>query len=119
MIVNIWKLNRDPSIFGSDVESYIPGRFLDENGQLAPTAPESKDMGHFAFGFGRRICVARHMANHNMFIYAAVILWALNLEAGSDEKGQIIPPNVQDVIEEGLVMYVPRRSSFVLLSDCM
>ncbi|KAF9528948.1 cytochrome P450 [Crepidotus variabilis] len=107
VIVNIWNLNRDTSIFGPDVDVYNPERFLNETSELAPSASESKDMGHFSFGFGRRICVARYMAENVMFVYAASMLWALNFEAGKDEKGQTTPPNIQDMIEEGLVIRPP------------
>ena len=53
-IANVWHMNRDPEIFGENVEHFDPGRYLDAR---AAGMSDIKEQGHFAYGFGRRNCV--------------------------------------------------------------
>ncbi|KAH9975377.1 cytochrome P450 [Lactifluus volemus] len=88
MMANVWHLNRDPEIYGAD----------------APTSirPETKEEGHVTYGFGRRICVGKHVANNSLFIDIAMMLWACTIEPAKDENGQVIPIDVDGCIEDGL-----------------
>ncbi|VDB95682.1 unnamed protein product [Peniophora sp. CBMAI 1063] len=99
VIPNVWEMNHDPAIFGDDAHLFNPGRFLDEKGELLSTLPGSKDDGHYAFGFGRRICVGKHVANNSLFIDIAVSLWAFSFV---NVKGQT--PSAEGCIDEGLVV---------------
>ncbi|KAI9435066.1 cytochrome P450 [Lactarius indigo] len=56
--------------------------------------PETKEEGHVTYGFGRRICVGKHVANNSLFIDMAMTLWACNIEAWKDEHGNVIPIDV-------------------------
>ncbi|KAI0031184.1 cytochrome P450, partial [Vararia minispora EC-137] len=78
--VNVNLCNRDPAVYGADAEVFNPLRHLDEKGRLKPAPPETKDEGHIAFGFGKRICIGRHVANDALFAAIATILWAFKLE---------------------------------------
>ena len=52
-----------------------PDRGLKKDGSaLAPGPPDTQDEGHVVYGFGRRICVGRHVANDTMFIAYVVML---------------------------------------------
>ncbi|KAI9435080.1 cytochrome P450 [Lactarius indigo] len=104
MMVNIWGCNRDPEIYGPDAGEFNPGRFLDANGDLAPCPPETKEEGHVTYGFGRRVCVGKYLANNSLFIDIAMMLWACNIEAGKDEHGNVIPIDVDGFLEDGLVV---------------
>ena len=55
MIPNVWAMHRDREMFGEDVESFRPERYIDSNGCLISGFSESKEEGHFTFGFGRRV----------------------------------------------------------------
>ena len=51
---NLWALLRDESIYGPDVDKYIPERFLNKEGAINPT--KEFYLYDTAFGWGRRIC---------------------------------------------------------------
>ncbi|VDC05971.1 unnamed protein product, partial [Peniophora sp. CBMAI 1063] len=99
VIANIWELNREPELFGTDVNRFNPARYLDEKGALKADFAEAKDEYHFTFGFGRRSCVGKHVAVNTLFIEIATCLWACSI---SNVKGQKF--NVDGFFEAGLTL---------------
>ncbi|KAJ3985977.1 cytochrome P450 [Lentinula detonsa] len=98
---NVWSLHLEKEIYGDDAEHFNPGRFLDDTGKLVSSIADTKDEGHFTYGFGKRICVGRHVANNSLFIHIAYLLWAFNITARVDADGK---PNLPDPLQcrEGL-----------------
>ena len=65
LVPNVWHLNRDPDMYGPDADHINPSRHLDRDGQLLLAAiADTKKESHVSDGFGRRICVGRHVV-HN------------------------------------------------------
>ncbi|KAJ6585681.1 cytochrome P450 [Mycena capillaripes] len=113
VIANVWAMNRDPEVYGDNADLFEPTRHLDENGQLTVVIPDTKDEGHHTFGFGRRICVGRHVANDSLFIDCANILWALSIEPFRDDNGVPLIPGLDESIDTGLFVRPPMfRCSF-------
>ncbi|KAH9035792.1 cytochrome P450 [Lactarius pseudohatsudake] len=104
VMTNVWHLHRDPEIYGADAADFNPARFLDANGDVGPCPPETKEEGHVSYGFGRRACVGKHVANNSLFIDMAMTLWACNIEPGKDEHGNVIPIDVDGSVENGLIV---------------
>ncbi|KAI0060310.1 cytochrome P450 [Artomyces pyxidatus] len=100
---NVVQCNNDPDVYGADYMQFRPERHLDSDGNIAPGPPNTKDEGHVMYGFGRRICVGRHVANDSLFIDFATVLWTLNLEAAKDASGKTIPLDVDSFVDVGLV----------------
>ncbi|KAI0066959.1 cytochrome P450 [Artomyces pyxidatus] len=97
-IPNLWAMHRDPEIYGADAHHFNPARFLDKEGQLK----DAREEGHLMYGFGRRVCVGRHVANDSLFIDMAVMLWACTLEPAKDEGGEVVSIDVDGRIDVGL-----------------
>ncbi|KAI0066937.1 cytochrome P450 [Artomyces pyxidatus] len=89
-IANLWALSRDPALFGNDAHLFKPERFLEG------------EEGHVAFGFGRRVCPGRHVANDSLCIGIAAMLWACTLEPARDEQGQPVTVDVDGFVDQGL-----------------
>jgi len=102
-IPNVWHMNRDPEIYGENAAQFDPTRFLDANGDIAPD-PDTKDEGHVSYGFGRRECVGRHVANNSLFINIAVVLWATKIERKKDASGKLLPLDVDGFVDHGIVV---------------
>ncbi|KAI0049923.1 cytochrome P450 [Auriscalpium vulgare] len=100
---NIYQCNRDPDVYGADAAHFEPARHLDAEGAVAVGPAETKEEGHVMFGFGRRICIGRHVANNALAIDIAIVLWAASLEAATDANGQVIPLDVDNYNEVGIV----------------
>lgn len=68
---NIGYILREKGIWGEDSHSFNPTRFLPE---FNPRAAELPNMLDLPFGFGRRICPGRHLADHIAPQYAVALL---------------------------------------------
>lgn len=78
---------RDPEIYANP-EEFRPERFLGPN-------PEPNPYGRFIFGFGRRICPGRLIAEGNFVNIMAKSLSVFNVSKAIDEvTGQVIEPVV-------------------------
>jgi cytochrome P450 len=106
-MANIWHCNRDREIFGDDADDFKPERHLDVKGEeVLPGPRETNGEGHVTFGFGRRVCVGKHLANESLFITTARILWAATLKCARDENGKELPPDLDDFVDNGIVTFV-------------
>jgi cytochrome P450 len=105
-IPNVWNMNRDTEVYGENATHFDPARFLDANGDIATAPPDTKDQGHVSYGFGRRECVGRHLANNSLFIDIAVMLWAMKIERKKDASGKILPLDVNGFVDHGIVVSV-------------
>lgn len=102
-MANIWHCNHDRAIFGDDADDFRPERHLNAKGDdVLPGPRETNGEGHVTFGFGRRICVGKYLANDSLFINAATILWAAKLECARDENGKELPPDPNAFVDNGI-----------------
>jgi cytochrome P450 len=101
-MANIWHCNHDRSVFGDDADEFKPERHLGDSDELLPGPKETNLEGHVSFGFGRRVCVGRHLVNDSLFIYTATILWAASLKCGRDENGKELPPDINAIVDVGI-----------------
>jgi cytochrome P450 len=113
-IPNVWHMNRDPEIFGKNTEHFDPARYLDANGDIVHGMSDTKEQGHFSYGFGRRNCIGLHMADNSLFINIAIMLWAAKIERKKDASGRLLPLDVDGWVDVGLAMladlyYIPIR----------
>jgi len=101
---NVLPCNHDTEIYGADASTFNPDRFLDEKGNLKPTPPATKDEGHVSFGFGRRICVGRHVAIDSLTIATATLLWAFRFDKTKDTSGMDVPINTNEYEAAGMTL---------------
>ncbi|KAI0288612.1 cytochrome P450 [Multifurca ochricompacta] len=104
-LANIWQCNHDRAIFGEDADDFRPERHLDEGGELLPGPIETNQEGHVSFGFGRRICVGKYLANDTLFISTARMLWATTIERVLDENEKEVVPDTDTFIDMGVFIH--------------
>ncbi|KAF8342404.1 cytochrome P450 [Amanita rubescens] len=80
VIPNLWSMMRDEEMY-PDPESFKPERFFNDDGTL------NGDTVPYAFGFGRRVCVGRHLAESVLWLFVACVLSTFNIAKARDEKG--------------------------------
>uniref|UniRef100_A0A0W0F5Y3 Cytochrome p450 n=1 Tax=Moniliophthora roreri TaxID=221103 RepID=A0A0W0F5Y3_MONRR len=106
IIPNILAMNHDPGTYGQDPDVFRPERFLNEDGTHKEPPPDTKDEGHYSFGFGRRICPGRHLASNTVLSFA-IVLWAAKLEPGKDAHGNESPISISNDQATGILSRVP------------
>ncbi|KAJ3834239.1 cytochrome P450 1 [Lentinula raphanica] len=84
VIPNIWAMNRDEEIY-SNPDEFIPERHLER-----PGGPFTNINDITAFGFGRRVCAGRYMADNTVWLAIVSVLATLTLGKAKDEKGDVI-----------------------------
>jgi cytochrome P450 len=72
-----WAISRDPEVF-PDPEKFDPQRWIDDDGRLR------NNMTSYTFGFGRRVCPGRYVANKSLYINLALLLWSFHIEERAD-----------------------------------
>ncbi|KAG2074767.1 cytochrome P450 [Suillus decipiens] len=79
-------ISRDESLY-SDASRFDPQRHLTAEGKLK----DEPLAGHFAFGFGRRICPGRHFAELSLWAAMVSILSTVRITKAKDSEGKDIP----------------------------
>ncbi|KAJ7063526.1 cytochrome P450 [Mycena amicta] len=87
VIPNTWAILHDEAVY-PDPYSFKPERYLLPNGELNLDVPAPD----IVFGFGRRICPGRHMANSSVWITLTSLLATFDITKAVDSEGQIIEP---------------------------
>ncbi|THU79819.1 cytochrome P450 [Dendrothele bispora CBS 962.96] len=92
---NIRGMSLDERIY-SDPDSFNPMRFM-------PKEKGGKEEPYFVaqWGFGRRICPGRYLADTQLWLAIVTILATLNIRKAKDENGKEIEPEVK--FTDGLV----------------
>ncbi|KAG8779401.1 hypothetical protein FRC16_003445, partial [Serendipita sp. 398] len=108
VITNVGYMLRDKRLWGEDADEFKPERFLTKYNPNANKLPNVESM---AFGFGRRICPGRHVAELNGMLFAASILSAYEiLPIEGEENVKIEYTTTQIRRPHGLkCRFVPRQ----------
>jgi cytochrome P450 len=91
---NMRVINSDPGIFGGDAARFNPDRYL-----LERTETEERETGSTIFGFGRRVCLGRYIAQETLAIDFATLLWAMRFERPMGAQGEL---DTETFVVEGL-----------------
>ncbi|KAH7928071.1 cytochrome P450 [Leucogyrophana mollusca] len=75
-------MSRDEEVYPNASE-FKPDRWLDASGQLADTDPPD-----FIYGFGRRICPGRHLANASVWAAIVSMLATFKFLKAKDDQGR-------------------------------
>jgi cytochrome P450 len=82
----VWWFLHDPDVYANPLV-FDPARFLEPRNEPDPTTA--------CFGYGRRICPGRFLADANIFITAVRLLSTFNIKHAIDCEGREIEPRVK------------------------
>ncbi|KAG2116255.1 cytochrome P450 [Suillus cothurnatus] len=95
---NVWLISRDQDS-GIDPDAFSPERFLDTHVKKTAVDPYS-----YAFGFGRRICPGRFLADNSVFMLVTSIVATVRISKPKDSHGAEKPFN-PPYISAGVVSF--------------
>jgi cytochrome P450 len=90
-----WWFLHDPAIF-SDPSSFDPDRYLEPRNEPDPKFA--------SFGFGRRVCPGRFLADESLFISISRLLSAFDINKAVDGRGNDIEPEVS--VTSGMIAHI-------------
>ena len=86
---NAWAMTHNPGAY-TEPDKFNPDRFVPRSaGGLNEPPPVGQ------FGFGRRVCVGRHLAEASIWIVVAMMLSTMDIKKPLDENGHEITPTVE------------------------
>ncbi|KAK0479643.1 cytochrome P450 [Armillaria novae-zelandiae] len=86
VIGNSWAMLHDEKYYPNPL-AFDPDRFIPKDGKEAQPEPT------FAFGFGRRICPGRHLAQNTAWIAIVSMVSTLSFSKALDSEGRVIEPS--------------------------
>ncbi|KND93031.1 Fumitremorgin C synthase, partial [Tolypocladium ophioglossoides CBS 100239] len=95
VIINAWGMHHDEKRFPNP-DTFDPDHYKGQT-TLAPELAAAADYerrDHYGYGSGRRICPGIHLAERNLFLGIAKLIWAFSIEPGVDVQGQSVEPNL-------------------------
>ncbi|KAH8982499.1 cytochrome P450 [Lactarius akahatsu] len=95
---NMRVINFETAVFGVDSARFNPARYLDEKGRVK-VVMEGREEGHMTFGYGRRVCPGRLVAEGTLGIDFATLLWALRFERPEGAQGEL---DVHTLVHTGI-----------------
>lgn len=96
VFINAFGLNHDERRF-PDPDTFDPDHYKGCTAlapELASGDYESRD--HYGYGAGRRFCPGAHLAERNLFLAIAKILWGFDIGPGKDVEGRVAEPDVRN-----------------------
>ncbi|KAI9282551.1 cytochrome P450 [Sporodiniella umbellata] len=104
LIANILSINRTHDIY-KDPDTFKPERFLKNT--KSPEAlldSETKEIDHFSFGWGRRVCPAVYMTDLEYFVFFAHFFSKFTVQPELDAKGNPVKVDPLKCKEYGITM---------------
>lgn len=103
LLPNNWWFTHDPAVYPEPME-FRPERFL-ETVQKAEPDPRT-----WTFGYGRRACPGRYVADNALFVTIAQSLAVFKIQKPVDANGTVIEPELK--FEPGVVSHpIPYKAS--------
>ncbi|CAN8095855.1 unnamed protein product [Discula destructiva] len=85
VILNMWGLHHDPTRWDSPAE-FKPERFAAYPKPASQYLNDGPARDHFGYGAGRRVCPGVHVAERNLFVAMAKLLWAFEFRKTAGAK---------------------------------
>ena len=107
VFINAWGLHHDSARYPNP-DTFDPDHYKGVT-SLAPVlaaATDENTRDHYGYGSGRRLCPGIHLAERNLFLAIAKLLWAFRFLTGVDTNGNKleVDTNPQTGYSEGFLV---------------
>ncbi|KAI0110930.1 cytochrome P450 oxidoreductase [Nemania sp. FL0031] len=87
VVLNVWAMHHDERRWDRPAD-FMPERFATHPKLASHYTSDGPGRDHFGYGAGRRVCPGIHLAERNLFLAMAKLLWGFNFrkKTGDDAK---------------------------------
>ncbi|CAJ2505669.1 Uu.00g130630.m01.CDS01 [Anthostomella pinea] len=115
VIYNVWAIHNDPKRHPNP-RNFDPTRWAGDN-QNSYESARNEDVtqrDHYAFGMGRRMCLATNLVDQFLFLAISRLLWSFDFKRAIDEKTkQEIIPDMNDLAKGLFTMPSPFKANIL------
>ena len=101
VVLNVWAMHHNPETW-KDPQHFQPERFekYPSLASVYAASGEWDNRDHYGYGAGRRICPGIHLAERNLFIGVAKLLWAIKFGV---KEGVVIDTSAETGLSQGFL----------------
>ncbi|KAH8195801.1 hypothetical protein TruAng_010044 [Truncatella angustata] len=88
VVLNVWGMHHDERRWEKP-EEFNPDRYASHPKLASRYTSDGPDRDHFGYGAGRRVCPGIHLAERNLFIAMAKLLWAFEFRKNINDDSEI------------------------------
>ncbi|KAI9166305.1 Cytochrome P450 monooxygenase patI [Paramyrothecium foliicola] len=88
VVLNVWAMHHDERRWENPSE-FMPERYMQHPKLASQYTSDGPDRDHFGYGAGRRICPGIHLAERNLFVAMAKLLWAFDFRKRVDDNSTV------------------------------
>ncbi|KAI1824706.1 cytochrome P450 oxidoreductase [Xylaria intraflava] len=88
VVLNVWGMHHNEKRW-EQPEDFMPDRYSTHPKLASQYTSDGPDRDHFGYGAGRRVCPGIHLAERNLFVAMAKLLWAFDFKKSSDDDGNV------------------------------
>jgi len=106
LVVSIWGVNREPSIWGPDAGEFKPSRWIskEDDGKMDMSGGASSNYDFLTFLHGPRSCIGQEFARAEMRCLLAMLVHKFEWEIAMDER--LVVPRGVITIKPEVGMYL-------------
>jgi len=87
-VLNVWGMHHNDERWEKP-EDFMPERYVTHPKLASQYTSDGPDRDHFGYGAGRRVCPGIHLAERNLFVAMAKLLWAFDFRKVTGGDGKI------------------------------
>lgn len=105
LVINTFFIHNDPSVY-EDPRAFRPERWEGRLQEVREDAVGARSE-LFTFGAGRRVCPGQHLAERNLFLTVAKIVWACDVSRERTPDGREVSIDTEDYSPGGVISIAP------------
>jgi cytochrome P450 family 619 len=87
-VLNVWAMHHDETRWERPSD-FMPERYAAFPKLASNYTSDGPDRDHFGYGGGRRVCPGIHLAERNLFVAMAKLLWAFDIRKKTDDDSKV------------------------------
>jgi cytochrome P450 len=88
VVINVWAMHHDEKRWEKPSD-FMPERYVTHPKLASQYTSDGPDRDHFGYGAGRRVCPGIHLAERNLFVAMAKLLWAFDIRKRTDDSSKV------------------------------